>query len=255
MPLLRLLLALARSAIVRMAGVLPVDSPALCMALSALLALSGACLLPGLEPSARAMPAVAAAFDGFAGGWRGLRAAELAMGAGALAGVVLLQARCLQLCLPESFEGPGPAAAAFGLRGRRAGLTLAGMPIGADDLRTSILVTGVTGSSKTAGVLLPMVARLFAAYARETGEDSRDEFQKLGAFIPEVKGDLVDACIYLAHEAGRCVSRDVLVLTPSSRIPVVRYRDEHGRRWHLSGRGGAGGSEAGELLPDLRFPA
>ncbi|HVW22037.1 MAG TPA: TraM recognition domain-containing protein [Opitutaceae bacterium] len=257
MPLLRLLLALARSGVVRLAALIPVDSPAWCMALSALLGLSAACLLPGLEASARAMPAVAAAFDGFAGGWRWLRAAEAAMGAGALAGVALLQARCLQLCLPEAFEGPGgPAVALFGFRGRRSGLVLAGMPIAGDDLRTSVLVTGVTGSSKTAGVLLPLVSRLFAAYSRETAEEnSPDEFQKLGAFIPEVKGDLVDACIYLAHEAGRCVSRDILVLTPASRIPVVRYRDERGRRWHLSGRGGAGGSDAGELLPELRFPA
>jgi hypothetical protein len=138
--------------------------------------------------------------------------------------------------------------------GRRHGFTVAGMPVDLDDLRTSILVTGVTGSAKTAGVLMPALAQLFRAYNEEDGgEAPPGEFQKIGAFIPEVKGDLVDACIYLAHEAGRCVSRDVLILSPSSRLPVARYRDERGRRWFLSARGGAGGSDAGEMLSRIRL--
>jgi hypothetical protein len=64
----------------------------------------------------------------------------------------------------------------------------------------------------------------------------------------------VDACIYLAHEAGRCVSRDVIIISPACRLPVVRYRDERGRFWHLSARGGAGGSDAGEMLSGFCFP-
>lgn len=139
---------------------------------------------------------------------------------------------------------------------RRHGFTIAGMHVDYDAMRTSILVTGVTGSSKTAGVLMPALQQLFQIYNEETDDElSKNEFQKIGAFIPEVKGDLVDGCIYLAHEAGRCVSRDVLIITPSCRIPVVRYKDERGWRWFLSGRGGAGGSDAGEILPRLHFPA
>jgi hypothetical protein len=138
---------------------------------------------------------------------------------------------------------------------KKHGFTIAKMPVDWDDMRTSILVTGVTGSSKTAGVLMPALAQLFNTYNEETEDElSTDEFQKAGAFIPEVKGDLVDGCIYLAHEAGRCVSRDVLIVTPNCRIPVVRYRDEQGRFWHLSARGGAGGSDAGAFLPRLHFP-
>ena len=84
---------------------------------------------------------------------------------------------------------------------------------------------------------------------------SPDKFQKLRErSFPRVKGDLVDGCIILAHKAGRCISRDVLIISPSCRIPVVRYRDEEGRFWFLSGRGGAGGSDAGAFLPRLFFP-
>lgn len=138
---------------------------------------------------------------------------------------------------------------------KRHGFTIAGMNVNYDAMRTSILVTGVTGSSKTAGVLMPALQQLFQTYNEETDDElSKNEFQKIGAFIPEVKGDLVDGCIYLAHEAGRCVSRDVMIVSPSCRIPVIRYRDEHGRLWFLSGRGGAGGSDAGEILPRLHFP-
>ena len=139
---------------------------------------------------------------------------------------------------------------------REHGFTIAKMPVRYDDMRTSILVTGVTGSSKTAGVLMPALAQLFNTYNEESDDElSKSEFQKIGAFIPEVKGDLVDGCIYLAHEAGRCVSRDVLIIAPACRIPVARYVDERGRFWFLSGRGGAGGSDAGAILPRLHFPA
>lgn len=141
-------------------------------------------------------------------------------------------------------------------RAKKHGFTIGGMHVGYDEMRTSMLVTGAPGSAKTAGVLMPALAQLFEIYNEETDDElSKNEFQKIGAFIPEVKGDLVDGCIYLAHEAGRCVSRDVLIIAPSCRIPVVRYKDERGRFWYLSGRGGAGGSDAGEILPRIRFPA
>jgi len=240
------------------------------MACSALFMLSGCCLVPGLERFARANPVVAAACSGFPNGWRWLGLLQGAMTAGACFGAWIFQARCLQICYPRFYDATDPgqfAQASSTWRHSRGagralaslrkchGLVLAGMKVGHDDLRTSILVTGVTGSAKTAGVLLPAVAQLLEAYSEETDDElSRNEFQKLGAFIPEVKGDLVDGCIYLAHEAGRCVSRDVLIVSPACRIPVVRYRDERGRFWYLSGRGGAGGSDAGELLPRLTFP-
>lgn len=176
------------------------------------------------------------------------------MAAGAAAAAWIFQARCLLLCWPEVFDNDTPAPASGFLRSllrrKRHGFALAGMPVGLDDLKTSILVTGVTGSSKTAGVLLPAAAQLLAAYNDEQGA-----FQKLGALVPEVKGDLVDAFIYLAHEAGRCVCKDVLILAPAGRIPVVRYSDERGRRWFLSARGGAGGSDAADFLPSARHSA
>jgi TraM recognition site of TraD and TraG len=235
------------------------------MGCSALFLVTGCCLLPRMEACARQIPLFAAVCDTWADGWRCVRFCQGAMTAAACAGAWIFQARCLQLCYPESFDAAEPPrplrraarpAASSQAGAGRHGLVLGGMAIDYDDLRTSILVTGVTGSSKTAGVLMPAVSQLFQTYREETADElSRNEFQKIGAFIPEVKGDLVDGCIYLAHEAGRCVSRDVLILSPSCRIPVVRYRDERGRCWFLSARGGAGGSDAGELLPRLSFPA
>ena len=240
---------------------LPLQSPALCMTFSLLFLFTAFGLLPDAEREARAAPLIADALDGFDHGWRALQIVEGTMMAAACVGAWVFQARCLQICYPDFYdpyaldEGePRRGPVSSGARGH--GFVVGDMPVGLDEMRTSVLVTGVTGSSKTAGVLMPALAQLFATYNRETADElSTDEFQKIGAFIPEVKGDLVDGCIYLAHEAGRCVSRDVLILSPSCRIPVARYRDEEGRAWFLSARGGAGGSEAGDFLPRLRFPA
>lgn len=230
---------------------LPLESPTACMA-GTVLFLVGACgLLPNLEGCARRTPLLVMALGGWKWGWLSLRALQGGLILAAYAGAGLFQARCLQLCFPDYYDAAGLAGGVSSRRRRRAPVAIAGMPVEPDELRTSILVTGVTGSAKTAGVLLPALAQLLAAYHEDSGAG---EFQKLGAFIPEVKGDLVDAAIYLAHEAGRCVSREVLIISPSSRIPVVRYRDEAGRAWYLAGRGGSGGSEAGDLLPALVFP-
>ncbi len=242
---------------------MPLTSPGLCMGCSALFLLTGCCLMPDLETWARAIPMVAAACDAFEQGWHYVRLCQGAMMAAAIIGAGIFQARCLQLCYPEFYArepgGPSPErkarAGGEASGAKRHGLRLAGMEIDYDELRTSLLVTGVTGSAKTAGILMPAVTQLFQTYNVETEDErSPDEFQKIGAFIPEVKGDLVDACIFLAHEAGRCVSRDVVIISPSCRIPVVRYRDERGRQWFLSGRGGAGGSDAGDLLPRVLLP-
>jgi hypothetical protein len=260
MNLPRFMVWLWRSAVILPARRMPLESPGLCMALSLLFFLTGLALLPRLERVARVAPLVADALDSSAHGWRSFRIVEATMVLAACVGGWTFQARCLQICYPEFYDPYGsvarPAARARRpSRRKRHGFTIANMSVGYDDMRTSVLVTGVTGSSKTAGVLMPALAQLFSTYNEETDDElSRNEFQKIGAFIPEVKGDLVDGCIHLAHEAGRCVSRDVLILSPACRIPVVRYRDEMGRRWFLGGRGGSGGSDAGDLLPRVLFP-
>lgn len=221
------------------AEVMPLETPLGCMSATLLVLFGTACLLVPLADAARVaatalqLPHAHALLAGIA------TAFVLAAGAS----VVLFQARCLQLCYPGRF-GREPRAGAR--RGSRTPVAaLAGLPISHDDLCTSVLVTGVTGSSKTAGVLLPLLAQLFAAY------DGRKR-EQLGAFIPEVKGDLVDAAIYLARRAGRNVAQDVIILSPSSRIPVVRYRDESNRAWFLSARGGSLGSEASDYFPGGR---
>jgi hypothetical protein len=266
MRLLHPFTALWRRVVVALARQMPIESPVACMGFSVLFLVTGFFLLPGLEEAVRTAPFLADAVRGAKFGWRCLRIIEWAMMGAACLGAGMFQARCLQICFPETYDPyadrlpspvstPGILRRMAGRRGKGHGFTIAGMPASLEDLCTSILVTGVTGSSKTAGVLMPAVAQLLAAYNEETPDEcSTNPFQKLGAFIPEVKGDLVDSCIYLAHEAGRCVSRDVVVIAPCSRIPVVCYRDERGRRWHLSGRGGAGGSDAAALLPRIAYP-
>jgi hypothetical protein len=250
-------------AVSALGGLMPLGSPALCMGLSLFFLLTAFWLVANFEYRAKAVPVLAEALAGssLCAAW--LSAARWLMGLGAGVCALVFQARCAQICHP-GLDDPRSAASRRGSSGRmrrwakafprlkrkRHGMAIAGMPVGLDDLRTSILVTGVTGSSKTAGVLLPALAQLFETYNQET----EGEFEKIGGFIPEVKGDLVDCCLFLAHEAGRCISRDFVVISPASRIPVVRYRDERGRRWHLCGRGGAGGSEAGSYLPRLTYP-
>jgi len=255
-----------RCMVVALARRMPIESPVACMGFSVLFLLTGFFLLPGMEEAVRTVPLFADAMSAARFGWRGLQFFEWAMIGAACLGAGLFQARCLQICFPQAYDPYAGEMASPGLmqgvrrwtvgRDRKKhGFTIAGMPASLDELCTSVLVTGVTGSSKTAGVLMPAVAQLLAAYNEETDDEySTNPFQKLGAFIPEVKGDLVDSCIYLAHEAGRCVSKDMIIISPCSRIPVIRYRDEKGRRWFLSGRGGAGGSDAAALVPRMVYP-
>lgn len=228
-----------RSLVRACSRLLPLQSPAGCIAGSLLMLVGLGWLVPALLAGAAEVPLVRAV----PGAAQGLYWSRLACGVAGAAAILLFQSRCLVLCYPDRFAAAGPVHS----RRRGRGIAVAGMTLKPDDLRTSVLVTGVTGSSKTAGILLPLLAELFAAY------DGR-RTEALGAFIPEVKGDLVDAAIYLARAAGRCVSREVTILAPACRIPVVRYRDESGRHWYLSGRGGAGGSDAGDLFPGLRVP-
>lgn len=223
----------------RAGGVVPLSTPFGCLSATVLVLVGAVCLLAPLTDSASAALSVLHLPQGV----MIVHSAQRAIAAAALVCVGLFQARCLMLCYPNRFA---PAQGGWGGgKRRRSVATIAGLAMSQDDLCTSVLVTGVTGSSKTAGVLLPLLAQLFSAY------DGRQR-EKVGAFIPEVKGDLVDAAIYLARRAGRDVARDVIILSPSSRIPVVRYRDDEGRQWFLSARGGSGGSEAGEYFPAVR---
>ena len=228
-----------------LAGWMPLESPGGCMAGSLLFAFGVGWLLPSLAASVA--PQLSPVLHVWPAAGHSLHWIRGAIVAAGTAGVALFQARCLTLCYPAWFEPDGGSGGGSPRRPAPLAASVAGMPITEDDLKTSVLVTGVTGSSKTAGVLLPLLGQLFARY------DGRGR-EAIGAFIPEVKGDLVDAAIYLAHRAGRCVSREVIVLSPRSRLPVVRYRDERGRCWFLSARGGAGGSDAGDIFPDLVYP-
>lgn len=121
------------------------------------------------------------------------------------------------------------------------------------DMFTSTLITGSPGTGKTAGVVLPMMNEIAKTFKEENVPIDSD-FQKFGALILEVKGDLTESVLYLLHEAGRCISRDVEIISPVSRIPVVRFKDEQGRFWHLCGRGGTDGNDAGRIIPPLTHP-
>lgn len=136
---------------------------------------------------------------------------------------------------------------------RDAAIQVGPMRISLDDLFTSTLVTGSPGTGKTAGVVLPMILELANTFRDEGGPVDSD-FQKFGGLILEVKGDLTEAVVQLMHQAGRCVSRDVAIISPVSRVPVVRFRDEKGRFWHLCGRGGTDGNDAGRIMPRLIHP-
>ena len=239
--------------------VLPLKSPLVCMSLSGFFLLSATLFKNRLSAVALGAPIISDLLGVLPRGMQILQTLQLLLIAGAWVCAWLFQSRSLVLCYPALFDidlnyfnyhwfNPYD----FFKKGYQHGFKIAGMLVGVDDLKTSILVTGVTGSSKTAGVLMPALAQLLSKYNRETDDcNCSDPFQKLGAFIPEVKGDLVDGCIYLAHEAGRVVSRDIIILSPTCRIPVVRYRDENNNYWYLSARGGSGTSDAAELLPRI----
>ena len=246
--------SLARHALARLtlglAGWMPLESPAGCMAGSVLFAFGVGWLLPSLAAAAP-LPLQEALHDWTAGpsplGW--VHGAILVAGA---AGIALFQARCLTLCYPAWFETDDGIGSAKGRRNSPLAAEIAGMRITEDDLKTSVLVTGVTGSSKTAGVLLPLLGQLFARY------DGRDR-EAIGAFIPEVKGDLVDAAIYLAHRAGR--SRRFGCRRPLSRADLsvrASLRRPAGAAASARGSGGVRGNPScveGMSLAAERGPA
>lgn len=136
---------------------------------------------------------------------------------------------------------------------REAAIHVGPMRMSLDDLFTSTLVTGSPGTGKTAGVVLPMILELANTFKDEDAPLDSD-FQKFGGLVLEVKGDLTEAVVQIMHQAGRCVSKDVGIVSPVSRIPVVRFKDEKGRFWHLCGRGGTDGNDAGRIMPPLVDP-
>jgi len=238
------------------ADFVPLNSPVMCMLLSVIFVISASTLITGIEALSLQVPIIAELVEALPEGTSVILYLQSFLIIGACICSWLLHARCLKLCYPLYFSRnlncDRNRSNFFNRLFKHSHgneVHLAGMTMTADDLKTSILVTGVTGSSKTAGVLLPALSRLLNTYNRESSDNlSKDPLQKLGAFIPEVKGDIVDNCIYLAHEAGRVVSKDILLLTPSSRLPVVRFKDEQDRYWYLVAFAGSGVSDAAELL-------
>ena len=247
---------LARFFIVFSANVVPLKSPLMCMMLSGGFVISAILLVSKLSSLALQSPIIAQMVEVVPQGISVLKLIQTILTSGAWISAWFLQARCLKLCYPEYFSNHLISSAFYSsflrliLNRKSIGfVSVAGMDIASDDLKTSVLVTGVTGSSKTAGILVPALSQLLAIYNHEDlGDNSNDPYQKLGAFIPEVKGDIVDYCIYLAHESGRVVSKDIIIITPSSRLPIVRYTDEQNRFWYLSAYAGSGISDAAELL-------
>jgi TraM recognition site of TraD and TraG len=242
-------------------NVLPLSSAFVCMTLSGLFILSASVFIKHLSSVAMQAPIISDLISVLPQGWQRLETTQAYLIYTAWLCAWLLQARCIKLCFPLLFEtefiNNGKLWLSWSLffkNRTKHGFKIAGMPVGIDELKTSILVTGVTGSSKTAGVLMPALAQLLSTYNKEIFDSNHDDtYQKLGAFIPEVKGDLVDGCIYLAHMAGRVVSRDIIIVSPACQIPVVRFLDEKSNYWYVSARGGSGSSDAAELLPYISY--
>lgn len=241
--------------IVVSANLVPIRSPTVCMVLSVTFIFSAIELVGKLSSIAIQAPIIAHLIYVVPDGLSYLKYIQSFLITGAWSCAWLFQARCLKICFPLYFDNNYVSKwHTLSLLKRifdndNQYLCVAGMNIGANDLKTSVLVTGITGSSKTAGILVPLLSKLLTMYNREdVCITSNDPFQKLGAFIPEVKGDIVDYCIYLAHESGRVVSKDIIILTPSSRLPIIRYKDEQNRFWYLSAYAGSGISDAAELL-------
>lgn len=140
-------------------------------------------------------------------------------------------------------------------RGRRyRGLNFGPVRATERDLCTGMLVLGATGSGKTSRILFPALEDLFNTYSHEDPDvNSTDPYQKLGAFILEVKGKFFETVVYLAHQSGRCASKDVRVIRANSTLPVVEFRDETGRRFFLNGQPCSTGSEVSCLYHGKRF--
>jgi hypothetical protein len=100
----RLPARLWRRLVVGFAGRMPIDSPAACMAFSAVFLLTTLFLLPGIEPQARAAPLVTQAFSGAPAAWRWLAVLRWAMTVAGSCCAWIFQARCLQLCFPDAFD-------------------------------------------------------------------------------------------------------------------------------------------------------
>ena len=122
------------------------------------------------------------------------------------------------------------------------------------DLCTGMLVLGATGTGKTSRVLLPAVEDFFNTYNVEDPDVySKDPFQKLGGYCIEVKGKFFEVMVTLAHRAGRNASTDVRVIRANSTLPVVEFKDEHGRKFLLNGQPCSTGSEVSLLYKGYKF--
>jgi hypothetical protein len=134
------------------------------------------------------------------------------------------------------------------------GLDIGPLKATEEDMFTSILVLGATGTGKTSRILFPALEDLMNTYSDED-EDvySKNPYQKCGGFILEVKGKFFETAVLLAHRSGRNAATDVRVIRANSTLPVVELRDELGRRFFINGQPCSTGSEAGRLFKPYKF--
>ena len=134
------------------------------------------------------------------------------------------------------------------------GLNIGPVKVTEEDMFTSILVLGATGTGKTSRVLLPALEDMMNTYSAED-EDiySKNPYQKCGGFILEVKGKFFETAVLLAHKSGRNAATDVRVIRANSTLPVVELRDEQGRRFFVNGQPCSTGSEVSRLFEPYKF--
>ncbi len=115
------------------------------------------------------------------------------------------------------------------------GIWLGPMWVDEKDYWTHILVTGMSGSAKSAGALLPAAKQLLDIYADDDPDPaSKNPFKKMGMFVLEAEGSFFEYIVYLVHEAGRNAPEDVLLFRPDPRMLLAKFEDEQKRSWYLN---------------------
>lgn len=134
------------------------------------------------------------------------------------------------------------------------GLDIGPLKMTENDMFTSILVLGATGTGKTSRILFPALEDLMNAYSDEDENIySKNPYQKCGGFILEVKGKFFETAVLLAHRAGRNSATDIRVIRANSTLPVVELRDDKDRRFFINAQPCSTGSEASLFYKDHKF--
>ena len=134
------------------------------------------------------------------------------------------------------------------------GLDIGPLKMTENDMFTSILVLGATGTGKTSRILFPALEDLMNAYSDEDENIySKNPYQKCGGFILEVKGKFFETAVLLAHRAGRNSATDIRVIRANSTLPVVELRDEKDRRFFINAQPCSTGSEASLFFKEHKF--